>query len=240
VLLLLPPDLVAYWDFNSGAGYSIKDITNHGHDLIAAQPPRWEVVRWLSNCGNGVVEGAEECDDGDTVDGDGCSSSCKVERGWSCNGNPSKCSQGGSGGGGAPTPAPAPRPEPRPTPRPAGPSGGGSGGGSHSDAAQGGGKRSSGGSIAAAVLVPVFVAVLGGMMFAYRHAVYEQFPQVRLFGPALNLSSFVVHCLLQGSWISTSAKGLNLAAHVMGCMIQQHVRVQSQTLLDRAFNDMSC
>jgi cysteine-rich repeat protein len=136
-------------------------------------------VRWLSNCGNGVVEGAEECDDGDTVDGDGCSSACKIERGWSCSGNPSKCQQGGSGSGGAPTPAPAPTPEPRPTPRPAGPSGGGgSGGGSHADAAQGGGRRSSGGSIAAAVLVPVFVAVLGGMLFAYRHAVYEQFPQV--------------------------------------------------------------
>ncbi|WIA11894.1 hypothetical protein OEZ85_011978 [Tetradesmus obliquus] len=169
-------DLVAYWDFNSGAGYSIKDITNHGHDLIAAQPPRWEVVRWLSNCGNGVVEGAEQCDDGDTVDGDGCSSSCKIERGWSCSGNPSKCVQGGGGGGGPPTPAPAPTPEPRPTPRPAGPSGGG---GSHADAAAGGGKKhASGGSIAAAVLVPVFVAVMCGMLFAYRHAVYEQFPQV--------------------------------------------------------------
>lgn len=56
--MLLPADLVAYWDFNSGAGYTIKDVTNHGHDLIASQAPRWEVVRWLSTCGNGVVEGA--------------------------------------------------------------------------------------------------------------------------------------------------------------------------------------
>jgi cysteine-rich repeat protein len=209
LLLLLPPDLVAYWDFNSGAGYSIKDITNHGHDLIAAQPPRWEVVRWLSNCGNGVVEGAEECDDGDTVDGDGCSSSCKIERGWSCNGNPSKCVQGGSGGGGAP----APRPEPRPTPRPAGPSGGG-GGGSHSDAAQGGGKRSSGGSIAAVVLVPVFVAVLGGMMFAYRHAVYEQFPQVRCAvdrRAVLLQTPMCIACC--NAWNSTSGEGIGKIRH---------------------------
>jgi hypothetical protein len=30
-------------------------------------------------CGNGVVEGAEECDDGDTSGGDGCSASCELE-----------------------------------------------------------------------------------------------------------------------------------------------------------------
>ncbi len=35
-------------------------------------------------CGNGVVEGAETCDFGDTADGDGCSSSCQLEPGWLC------------------------------------------------------------------------------------------------------------------------------------------------------------
>jgi cysteine-rich repeat protein len=30
-------------------------------------------------CGDGVVEGAEICDDGNTVNGDGCSSSCQRE-----------------------------------------------------------------------------------------------------------------------------------------------------------------
>ncbi len=29
-------------------------------------------------CGNGVFEQNEECDDGNTVDGDGCSSACKI------------------------------------------------------------------------------------------------------------------------------------------------------------------
>ncbi len=29
-------------------------------------------------CGNGRVEGTEECDDGNTTNGDGCNSSCKV------------------------------------------------------------------------------------------------------------------------------------------------------------------
>lgn len=30
-------------------------------------------------CGNGAIEGAEQCDDGNTVDGDGCSASCALE-----------------------------------------------------------------------------------------------------------------------------------------------------------------
>eukprot|EP00879_Flechtneria_rotunda_P000467 GHRR01000568.1.p1 GENE.GHRR01000568.1~~GHRR01000568.1.p1 ORF type:complete len:1094 (+),score=373.48 GHRR01000568.1:402-3284(+) len=164
-------DLVAYWDFNKGSGYMIKDVTNHGHDLIASQPPKWEVVRWLSTCGNGVVEGSEQCDDGDLVDGDGCSSICRIEPGYTCTGNPSKCTKGGSGGGGStPPPAPGPAPQPAPGPSSAKPD----------DAARGGGSSGQrhGGAIAAAVLVPMFVLVLGGVVFAYRGAVYEQFPQV--------------------------------------------------------------
>jgi len=35
-------------------------------------------------CGNGAVEGSENCDDGNTANGDGCSSSCNPEPGWSC------------------------------------------------------------------------------------------------------------------------------------------------------------
>jgi cysteine-rich repeat protein len=38
-------------------------------------------------CGNGKREGAEGCDDGNNVDGDGCSSTCKIENGLAC-GNP--------------------------------------------------------------------------------------------------------------------------------------------------------
>jgi len=33
----------------------------------------------LPTCGNESVEYGEECDDGNLVDGDGCSSACKVE-----------------------------------------------------------------------------------------------------------------------------------------------------------------
>ncbi len=42
-------------------------------------------------CGNSVIDSGEECDDGDTNNGDGCSSSCSIETGWSCSGEPSEC-----------------------------------------------------------------------------------------------------------------------------------------------------
>jgi len=45
-------------------------------------------------CGNSVIDTGvgEECDDGNVIDGDGCSSSCIIEGGgWTCNGEPSVC-----------------------------------------------------------------------------------------------------------------------------------------------------
>eukprot|EP01022_Parablepharisma_sp_SALTPOND_P013163 TRINITY_DN173_c2_g1_i5.p1 TRINITY_DN173_c2_g1~~TRINITY_DN173_c2_g1_i5.p1 ORF type:complete len:100 (-),score=2.11 TRINITY_DN173_c2_g1_i5:27-326(-) len=39
-----------------------------------------------SVCGNGVREGSEQCDDGNTNSGDGCDSSCNVESGYICSG----------------------------------------------------------------------------------------------------------------------------------------------------------
>jgi cysteine-rich repeat protein len=35
-------------------------------------------------CGNGVIDGDEECDDGNQDDGDGCSSTCVEEPGYDC------------------------------------------------------------------------------------------------------------------------------------------------------------
>jgi cysteine-rich repeat protein len=36
-------------------------------------------------CGDGVLLGSEECDDGNIMNGDGCSSICMIENGWACN-----------------------------------------------------------------------------------------------------------------------------------------------------------
>ncbi len=43
-------------------------------------------------CGNGDVEIGEECDDNNNNNGDGCDSTCDVEDGWVCTGEPSECS----------------------------------------------------------------------------------------------------------------------------------------------------
>jgi cysteine-rich repeat protein len=44
-------------------------------------------------CGDGTIQtgNGEECDDNGTANGDGCSSSCQVETGWTCTGAPSVC-----------------------------------------------------------------------------------------------------------------------------------------------------
>ena len=36
------------------------------------------------NCGDGIVERSEQCDDGNTTSGDGCSLSCQIEANWDC------------------------------------------------------------------------------------------------------------------------------------------------------------
>lgn len=43
-------------------------------------------------CGDGLVDGDEQCDDGNRASGDGCSDSCTVEECYSCSGQPSSCS----------------------------------------------------------------------------------------------------------------------------------------------------
>lgn len=48
----------------------------------------------LDYCSSGLIRGGEDCDDGNLIDGDGCSSFCRVENGFTCdNGSgPSVCS----------------------------------------------------------------------------------------------------------------------------------------------------
>ncbi|MES2518978.1 MAG: choice-of-anchor D domain-containing protein, partial [Bacteroidota bacterium] len=45
-------------------------------------------------CGNSIREEGEQCDDGSLTSGDGCSSTCQIESGYSCVGAPSVCSAG--------------------------------------------------------------------------------------------------------------------------------------------------
>ncbi|XP_009296921.1 pappalysin-2 isoform X2 [Danio rerio] len=42
-------------------------------------------------CGDATLQGTEDCDDGNLLDGDGCSKKCHVEAGFKCHGQPSLC-----------------------------------------------------------------------------------------------------------------------------------------------------
>jgi cysteine-rich repeat protein len=44
-------------------------------------------------CGNGRLDFGEECDDGGTSGGDGCSATCGREPGFHCSGEPSRCTR---------------------------------------------------------------------------------------------------------------------------------------------------
>ena len=61
------------------------DTNNSATDFVASNSPApRNNARVLGHapggtCGNGTLQGLEQCDDGDTMNGDGCSSTCRVE-----------------------------------------------------------------------------------------------------------------------------------------------------------------
>ncbi len=57
------------------------------------------LMREQAVCGNSRVQGDEGCDDGNTTAGDGCSEACALEEGFTCTGEPSTCTEGGTDGG---------------------------------------------------------------------------------------------------------------------------------------------
>jgi fibro-slime domain-containing protein len=55
-----------------------------GNRTDGPPPPVDGIVINTANCGNGVLNAGEQCDDGNTVGGDGCTKICQIESGWSC------------------------------------------------------------------------------------------------------------------------------------------------------------
>jgi len=60
----------AEWQVSGGPGTATPGVLNPGQSLSCEEP---------AECGNGLLEGAEECDDGNLVSEDGCSSTCAIE-----------------------------------------------------------------------------------------------------------------------------------------------------------------
>ncbi len=82
-----------YWsDYNGtdsdGDGFGESDtynITNSSDDIVGYDYLPLVVSTTSSVCGDGVMNGSEACDDGNLVNGDGCSSSCQIT--YQCNDN---------------------------------------------------------------------------------------------------------------------------------------------------------
>ena len=51
-------------------------------------------------CGDGVIERSEQCDDGNTTNGDGCSRLCQIEANWDCPSEGKPCKYVGNCGSG--------------------------------------------------------------------------------------------------------------------------------------------
>lgn len=165
-------NLVAYYNFDEGQGYKAKDVTGRGHDLYISREPVWEVVRWFAVCGNGVLEGLEECDNGDVESGKGCNRDCKIMDGWECTStSPSSCWEKD---GAAPRP-PAPTPPPPPYDPPSPPSKK-----SDSDTGDRGGEKHSG-AVLGPLLSIVVVAGIAAAAFTQRQAIYEKYPAIEDF-----------------------------------------------------------
>ncbi|GGD41024.1 hypothetical protein GCM10011514_01380 [Emticicia aquatilis] len=49
---------------------------------------------YIPYCGSAIRDAGEQCDDGNTASGDGCSATCQIEINYSCSGAPSVCTAG--------------------------------------------------------------------------------------------------------------------------------------------------
>ncbi|XP_027790860.2 pappalysin-2 [Marmota flaviventris] len=75
-----------------GQMYQYQVQAEAGSELGEASPPLYH-IHGAPYCGDGKVAGSlgEECDDGDLLNGDGCSRTCELEKGFNCVGEPSLC-----------------------------------------------------------------------------------------------------------------------------------------------------
>jgi cysteine-rich repeat protein len=79
-------------------GYSTSvgttNVTLYGYDTgnQADNSVSFTIENTAPVCGDGYTNFLEGCDDSNTNNNDGCSSTCSAESGWSCMGSPSSCS----------------------------------------------------------------------------------------------------------------------------------------------------
>lgn len=77
-----PDDDMTFWIANEIVHTSSVDNSRWGTFIAEIEP---------FTCPNSLVDAGEECDDGNTADGDGCDVFCRIEECFSCSGEPSLC-----------------------------------------------------------------------------------------------------------------------------------------------------
>lgn len=73
-----------FWCYNELISSKEESMTRYSSQLTVLLVVLLLLVRIESICGNGVLTGIEECDDGNLVVGDGCNSLCSIENGFIC------------------------------------------------------------------------------------------------------------------------------------------------------------
>jgi len=75
-----------------GATISVESAMYPGNpERTEADDGHFVTVTLVQLCGNGIIETNENCDDGNATSADGCASSCLLEAGYACGGEPSSC-----------------------------------------------------------------------------------------------------------------------------------------------------
>ncbi|MBU6160778.1 MAG: DUF4215 domain-containing protein, partial [Myxococcales bacterium] len=72
--------------------YRIEVIASDAVGNADATPAFYEWTVDLTVCSDGDLDPGEVCDDGDGDNGDGCSATCAIDDGYTCEGEPSSCS----------------------------------------------------------------------------------------------------------------------------------------------------
>lgn len=86
-------EALAYVKLGPGTYYVVVD----GFDANEKGTYELQIIAMESLCGDGQLDLLDFCDDGNDMDGDGCSAKCEIEDGYDCTGEPSDCTMGSSG-----------------------------------------------------------------------------------------------------------------------------------------------
>ena len=73
-------------------------LANADHTIPGNPEAQTTIQITITNtCGNSALDPGEQCDDGNSLNNDGCSQTCQIESGWNCSGSPSVCTQNSTG-----------------------------------------------------------------------------------------------------------------------------------------------